>query len=57
MSMTKRIAVTALCASIIPALAWLAGYNFDKRELDLAAVVFMSLVFAVGGFMSKEGVQ
>jgi hypothetical protein len=27
----KRYFVSTVCAAVVPVMAWLAGYNFDKR--------------------------
>jgi hypothetical protein len=45
--MLKRIAVFVLSLASFAGLAWLGGYNFDERNLDVAFYTFFAIGFSI----------
>lgn len=57
--MKKRIIITACAPIVVCSLAWLAGFDFDKRGFSAFAVGYISFFsaffawFIAGSFVKK----
>lgn len=46
----KRLLFTAATAAVVPASAWIVGFNFDERGWNAFVVFYMTMVAGIIGW-------
>jgi hypothetical protein len=47
MKLVKTLAISIFICMLSALLAWIGGYNFDTRGLDVAFYVYITLMIAI----------
>lgn len=51
MKTAKRTAWLLFCFLVVPAIAWIGGFDFDQRGGDAASVAVLTILAVAFGFL------